>query len=135
MWTFVREHQADYDVVVNLAYDWLPLYLTPFLEVPVAHLVSMGSISDAIDAALVDVLAARPGSVAMHSRAQAASFPAIAERVRVVGSGIAPERYDVRLAADRPPYLGFVGRIAPEKGIDDAFAVAARPTCRSGRGG
>ena len=125
MWAFVREHQSDYDVVVNMAYDWLPLYLTPFLEVPVAHLVSMGSLSDAIDAALVDVLAARPGSVAMHSLAQAATFPAIAERVRVVGSGIAPQRYDVRLAADRPPYLGIVGRIAPEKGIDDAFAVAA----------
>ncbi len=125
MWTFVRERQPDYDVVVNMAYDWLPLYITPFLDVPVAHLVSMGSLSDAIDAALVDVLAARPGSVAMHSRAQAASFPAIAERVRIVGSGIAPERYDLRRAADHPPYLGFVGRIAPEKGIDDAFAVAA----------
>ena len=66
-----------------------------------------------------------PGCVAMHSAAQAATFPAIAERVCVVGNGIAMERYDVRPIADVPPVLGFVGRIAPEKGIDDVFAAAA----------
>ena len=91
-----------------------------------AHLVSMASINDVVDAALVDALAARPGCVAMHSHAQAATFPAIAERVRVVGNGIAVERYDVRASPPTSPRtLGYVGRIAPEKGIDDVFAVAA----------
>ena len=48
MWAFARERQAEFDVIVNLAFDWLPIYLTPFLEVPVAHLVSMASINDAM---------------------------------------------------------------------------------------
>ncbi len=126
MWQFVRLHDDDYDVVVNLAYDWLPLYLTPFLGVPVAHLVSMASLSDAIDAALQAVLDVRPGTVAVHSHAQAATFPAIAERLRVVGNGIAVERYDMYVAPDDPPYVGFIGRISPEKGIDDVFAASAR---------
>src|SRR5688572_28837131 len=38
MWEWVRAHQTDFDVVLNLAYDWLPMYLTPFLDVPVVHL-------------------------------------------------------------------------------------------------
>lgn len=125
MWEWVRVHQEHYDVVLNLAYDWLPFHLTPYLDVPVAHLVSMGSLNDAMDAALADVLALRPGCAAVHSQAQAATFPEVADRLRVIGNGIAVERYDVHLAADQPPYLGFVGRISPEKGIDDVFAIAA----------
>lgn len=125
MWEWVRAHQADFDVVLNLAYDWLPLYLTPFLEVPVGHLVSMASLNDAMDAAIVDLVAARPGAIAVHSQAQADTFPAVADQLRVVGNGIAVERYDVHLTADDPPYLGFVGRISPEKGIGDVFALSA----------
>ncbi len=124
MWDWVRDHQAHFDVVLNLAYDWLPVYLTPFLDVPVAHLVSMGSLNDAMDAALADLLAVRPGAAAVHSLAQAATFPTIADRLRVVGNGIAVERYDVHLTADEPRHLGFVGRISPEKGIGDVFAIA-----------
>jgi UDP-glucose:tetrahydrobiopterin glucosyltransferase len=125
MWEWVRRHQSHYDVVLNLAYDWLPFHLTPFLEVPVAHLVSMGSLNDAMDAALAEVLAVRPGCAAVHSHAQAQTFPEVADQLRVIGNGIAVERYDVHIAADQPPYLGFVGRISPEKGIDDVFAIAA----------
>lgn len=125
MWELARRRQGDVDVIVNLAFDWLPIYLTAFLDTAVCHLVSMASVNEVVDAALVDALAARPGCVAMHSRAQAATFPAITKRVRVVGNGIAVERYDLRPVADRPSQLAYVGRIAPEKGIDDVFAVAA----------
>lgn len=126
MWEWVRTHQHEADVVVNLAYDWLPFYLTPFLDVPVAHLVSMGSLNDAMDDAIARLLDVRPGAAAVHSRAQADTFPLLADRLRVVGNGIAVERYDVHLRADEPRYLGFIGRISPEKGIDDVFAVSAR---------
>jgi UDP-glucose:tetrahydrobiopterin glucosyltransferase len=125
MWDWVRRHQAQFDVVLNLAYDWLPLYLTPFLDVPVGHLISMASLNDPMDAAIADLVAARPGSAAVHSRAQADTFPSIADQLRVIGNGIALERYDMHLTADEPPYLGSVGRISPEKGIADVFALAA----------
>lgn len=126
MWSFVAEHQDEFDIVVNLAYDWLPMFLTPLLRVPVAHLVSMGSVNDAMDQALAELLAARPGSAAVHSHAQAATFPAVAHDLTVVGNGIAVERYEVHLVADSPAYLGFVGRISPEKGIIDVFALSER---------
>jgi UDP-glucose:tetrahydrobiopterin glucosyltransferase len=125
MWEWVRSHQDRFDVVLNMAYDWLPMYLTPFLDVPVGHLVSMASVNDAMDAALTDLVAARPRSAAVHSAAQAATFPAVAEQLRVVGNGIAIERYDFRRDADRPAHLGFAGRISPEKGIADVFALSA----------
>lgn len=126
MWEWVRAHQHAYDVVLNLAYDWLPLYLTPFLDVPVAHLVSMASINDAMDAAVAELVRVRPGSAAVHSQAQADTFPVPAGSLRVLGNGIAVERYDVHLTADEPAHLGFIGRISPEKGIADVFAASAR---------
>ncbi|MEX1106209.1 MAG: glycosyltransferase [Ilumatobacteraceae bacterium] len=125
MWEWVRAHEADFDVVVNLAYDWLPLYLTPFLRVPVGHLVSMGSLNDAMDDAIVGLLEMRPGAAAVHSIAQAETFPVPVDRFRVVGNGIAVERYDFRPTPDEPAHLGFIGRISPEKGIDDVFAISA----------
>lgn len=125
MWEWVRAHQHAFDVVLNMAYDWLPFYLTPFLEVPVAHLVSMGSVSDAMDAALHALLDARPGAAAVHSLAQADTFGPLSSRLRVVGNGIAMERYDLRERAAPGGPLGFVGRISPEKGIADVFAVSA----------
>ena len=125
MWEWIRAHQDHYDVVLNLAYDWLPMYLTPFLRVPVAHLVSMASLNDAMDAALRDLVRTQPLAAAVHSRAQADTFPDVADELHVVGNGIAVERYDVHLTADEPGHLGFIGRISPEKGIDDVFAISA----------
>ena len=57
--------------------------------------------------------------------AQAETFPGPVEQFRVIGNGIAVERYDLRPVADSPRHLGFIGRISPEKGIDDVFAISA----------
>src|SRR5689334_19645756 len=35
MWEWARAAQQRFDVILNLAYDWLPLYLTPFFDRPV----------------------------------------------------------------------------------------------------
>ena len=51
MWAFAREQQHRFDVIVNLAYDWLPLYISNTFHVPIAHLISMASsIASVIDA-------------------------------------------------------------------------------------
>jgi len=123
MWDEVRRRQWGTDVVVNLAYDWLPLYLSSFLNVPVAHLVSMPSLTDAMDEAMCSVAALLPGSVAVHTAAQAATFPCAGE-LRVLGNGIPVERYP--FVAEGNGDLAWVGRIAEEKGLDVAFAVAER---------
>src|SRR3954447_11494045 len=123
-------HQDDFDVILNLAYDWLPYYLTPFFTTtPLAHLVSMATLSDAMDSVITRAATLRPRNVAMHSQAQADTYPALtgpafSGTVPIIGSGIAVERYDLHIAADEPPYLGFIGRISREKGLDDVVAAA-----------
>ena len=125
MCEWARMHQDQFDVILNLAYDWLPYHLTPyFTETPLAHLVSMATLSDAMDDAIYRAAALRPHNVAMHSQAQADTFSTLAGRVPVIGSGIALERYDLHITADEPRYLGFIGRISPEKGLDDVVSAA-----------
>jgi UDP-glucose:tetrahydrobiopterin glucosyltransferase len=125
MWDRIVEMCDDVDIVVNLAYDWLPMYLTRFIEVPVVHLVSMGSLTDAMDGAIADVAARHPGRLAAHTRSQAATFDD-PSWFRLLASGIVTDRYDVRLSPDVPAYLGAVGRISPEKGLEDVAEVSAR---------
>jgi UDP-glucose:tetrahydrobiopterin glucosyltransferase len=111
--------------VVNLAYDWLPLHLTGLVTTPVVHVISMGSLTDAMDAAIASVAARHPGRLGAHTRSQAATF-GDPSWFRLLYSGIVTTRYDVRPSADAPGYLGVVGRISPEKGLQDVAEVSAR---------
>ncbi|MEN9217614.1 MAG: glycosyltransferase [Gloeomargarita sp. DG_2_bins_126] len=121
MWQAVQAQ--PWDLAVNLAYDWLPLYLTPFFDRPVLHLISMGSLLDYLDEILAQVCATSPQRVAMHTRAQAMTFgETIARQVTILGNGLDVRQYE--FCADPQPVLGWVGRIAPEKGLPDALAVA-----------
>lgn len=121
LWEAVRALETDYDLIVNWGYDWLPLYLTPFLHTPVAHVISMGSLQDTIDAAIAGVLRSFPGTVAVHSEAQAQTFAGI-EGLVILPCGMDLSAYTFRPRAE--PYLAWIGRIVPEKGLEDAFAVA-----------
>lgn len=124
MWDFVASHRHHHDIVVNLAYDVLPFERGRTFDTAVAHLVSMGSLNDAMDAAVRRALVEAPSSIAMHSRAQARTF-AGGDAATIVGSGIRVSDYTYVDDADPDGRLGFVGRIAPEKGLADAVQVAA----------
>jgi UDP-glucose:tetrahydrobiopterin glucosyltransferase len=121
MWDYARQVETEYDLLVNFAYDWLPFYLTPFFRRPIAHLVSMGSLSLAMDQAIEQVAVQFPGTIGVHSRAQAATFT-FAERCRCLENGLDLSRYQFQ--ATSKEFLAWVGRIAPEKGIEDAIAAA-----------
>lgn len=135
LWRRALTAQARFDVLLNLAYDWLPLWLTPHTRTPLAHLVSMGSVNAAI-AGLIAELSQMEGGrlagrLAFHTAAQAADFQLSAPPV-LVGNGFDLTRYHFRPAAGglagvdgAGPLLGWAGRIAPEKGLEDAAAVAA----------
>ncbi len=133
MWERVADLQDDIDIVVNLGYDWLSLYLTSFLAVPVVHFISMGSLNDAMDAAIHDLAQRFPNRLGAHSQAQAVTFDRRVDGVietvpfRILGSGVITDRYDVCLTPDaNPAYLGAVGRISPEKGLEDVAELSAR---------
>lgn len=121
MWEYARQVQSEYDLLLNFAYDWLPFYLTPFFQTPIAHLVSMGSLTDAMDHVIGQVAVQFPGTIGVHSHAQAATF-AFADRCRNVANGFDLSLYEFCPMPDRQ--LGWVGRIAPEKGLEDAVAAA-----------
>ncbi|MFM7423982.1 MAG: glycosyltransferase family 4 protein, partial [Elainella sp.] len=121
LWERAYQLQQDCDLILNFAYDWLPFYLTGFFERPVAHLISMGSLTDAMDQVIGQTLARFPGSMAVHSRAQAETFEFGAD-CRVLGNGLDLSQYQFRAEAEN--CLAWVGRIAPEKGIEDAILAA-----------
>ncbi len=121
MWDYARQVQSEYDLIFNFAYDWLPFYLTPFFSIPVAHLVSMGSLTQAMDEIIERVITQFPGTIGVHSLAQAATF-SFGDRARCVKNGIDVSLYN--FCAEPAPWVGWVGRIAPEKGLEDAVAAS-----------
>ncbi|HVA91348.1 MAG TPA: glycosyltransferase family 4 protein [Chloroflexota bacterium] len=121
MWEEARRRQAAYDVLVNFAYDWLPFWVTPFFATPVAHLVSMCTLLDAMDGVIGAVAEAFPGRVAMHTHAQAQTFP-FAGDCPILGNGLDLDLYPYNPTPKN--HLCWIGRIAPEKGLEDAAAVA-----------
>ncbi|MGF1497792.1 MAG: glycosyltransferase family 4 protein [Elainellaceae cyanobacterium] len=120
MWACARIWQQEVDVIINFAYDWLPFYLTPWFDRPIAHLVSMGSLTDAMDTVIGQTVQHFPGTVGVHSRAQAATF-GFGDRLRCLSNGLDLSHYAFQSQPDRA--LAWVGRIAPEKGIEDAIAA------------
>lgn len=123
MWHYAHQVQQQYDLLLNFAYDWLPFYLTPWFNRPVAHLVSMGSFYDAMDSAIAETVAQRPDSVAVHTRTQANTF-AFGDRFHILQNGFDLSQYHFQAHATNE--LAWVGRIAPEKGLEDALAAANR---------
>jgi UDP-glucose:tetrahydrobiopterin glucosyltransferase len=124
MWAEARSIQFDYDIIFNTAFDWLPFYLTPFFDQPIAHFVSMGSQIAAIDLAIERVAIDFPGTIGVCTRTQAETFK-FADLCNVVGgSGVDPAVYEY---CETPAAaLAWLGRISPEKAIEDAVAAAER---------
>jgi UDP-glucose:tetrahydrobiopterin glucosyltransferase len=121
MWDYARQVQANYDVIVNFAYDWLPLYLTPFFYTPIAHVISMGSLTDFMDQILEQVANNFPGTIGVHSQAQAATF-SFAGQCNCLLNGLDLSIYQF---SNKPnSTLAWIGRISPEKGLEDAVAAA-----------
>ena len=112
-----------FDAVLNLGYDWLPFWLTPTAPLPIFHLVSMGSVTEAMDAVIADVASWDQRRLAFHTASQAADF-ALPRPPVLVGNGFDLAAY--AFCGQPEPLLGWVGRVAPEKGLEDAAAAAAR---------
>lgn len=121
MWDYARQVQANYDLIVNFAYDWLPFYLTPFFTTPIAHFVSMGSLYEAMDQIVEQVAAQFPGTVGFYTPSQAATF-ALDRQCPCLSSGIDLSLY--QFCHYPAPYLAWMGRIALEKGLEDALQAA-----------
>ncbi|MFK8183573.1 MAG: glycosyltransferase family 4 protein [Phormidesmis sp.] len=123
LWDYGRQMQACYDLLVNFAYDWLPFYLTPFFTTPIAHFVSMGSLTNAMDQAVETMAFQYPHALGAYTQAQAATFPHTAAKDwTILSGGLDIDHYQY---CEKPNgFLGWVGRISPEKGLEDAIRAS-----------
>lgn len=121
LWDYARQHQGQFDLIVNFAYDWLPFYLTPFFQTPVAHFVTMGSLSEALDGAIEQMAAQFPGRLGACTRTQAETF-SCGDAFTILGGAIDLDLY--QFCPHPGDALAFLGRISPEKGLEDALAAA-----------
>jgi len=109
------------DVLLNMSYDWLPIWMTLNLEIPIAHIISMGSESSVISNLISKVYARYPNNFAFHSKMQANDYPFI-KKPTIIGNGFNLDNYIFQDSVKGP--LAWVGRVAPEKGLEDAVYVA-----------
>jgi glycosyltransferase involved in cell wall biosynthesis len=124
----VREHAAAYDLLHAHAYDWPAYTFGALLPLPVLHTLHLPAVNTAIRNVLAEVTRRDTGSgntrLASVSRACAGSYlPEVrVEDVIYNGLDLAPLPFGAAPASD--PYLLFAGRMAPEKGVADALAIA-----------
>jgi UDP-glucose:tetrahydrobiopterin glucosyltransferase len=109
------------DVLLNLSYDWLPIWMTLNVEIPIAHIISMGSESSVISNLISKVYSKRPDNFAFHTKMQANDYPFI-KKPTIIGNGFNLDNYIFQDSVKGP--LAWVGRVAPEKGLEDAVYVA-----------
>jgi UDP-glucose:tetrahydrobiopterin glucosyltransferase len=117
-----RQARPD-DVVLNFSYDWLPLFASDFLPCPLGSLVSMGALNRSLAWEIRRIADHHPCRLAFLSTAQTASF-GLTGPVRLIPPGLDLRQY--RYNAHPRRSFCWLGRIAPEKGLEDAFALAAR---------
>ncbi len=109
------------DVLLNMSYDWLPIWMTLNVDIPIAHIISMGSESSVISNLISKVYAKHPYNFAFHSKIQADDYPFIKKPI-IIGNGFKLDNYTFQNSLNGP--LAWVGRVAPEKGLEDAVYVA-----------
>ena len=110
------------DAVLNFGYDWLPLWITPWVNVRFFHLISMGNVANVMKDMIESLARFDQSCLAFHTQRQSSDFRLPSE-ARVVGNGFDLDEYTFRLETNGP--LGWAGRISPEKGLEDAAAAAA----------
>ena len=120
MLDYARQVQHEYDLIVNFAFDWLPFYLTPFFHCPIAHFISMGSMTEALDQIMTQVATNYPQTIGVYTKSQAATF-AFADTCEILSSAIDLSLY--QFVPHPGKTLAWLGRIAPEKALEDAVAA------------
>lgn len=123
MWREALSLQAQYDLILNFAQDWLPYYLTEFFHTPVAHIANMGAVNATTCAEMARVSRIFPGRVAVLSEAQAADLKDVRTPFLLsIGFDFAAYPF----CAQPTGGLIWAGRISKEKGLEDALKIAAQ---------
>jgi len=120
-WEHVIDIADGSDAVINFSYDWLPLWLTKTKLINTFHLISMGSESLIMREIISEISQLFPFQLAFHTKRQSQDYSLKTDPI-IVGNGFDIENYLFNENKNGP--LGWAGRIAPEKGLEDAVKVA-----------
>lgn len=121
MWDYAREVQADYDLILDFGYEWLPFYLSPFFSCPVLHYVCISSFTAVMNSAIARVAHLCPGTLGAHTRTQADTY-SVPEAFRILGGAVDLTQYE--FSPEPGDSFAWAGRISAEKGLEDAVAAA-----------
>ena len=123
LWEAVIALENQSDAVINFAYDWLPLWLTKTRGIKIFHLISMGAESKVMKEIISEISQLYPFQLAFHSNRQSKDYDLHTDPI-IVGNGFEKENYFFNKNKNGP--LGWAGRIAPEKGLEDAVQLASK---------
>ena len=121
LWETVIDLQNEYDAVINFSYDWLSLWLTKAKGIKIFHLISMGAESKVMKEIISEISQLFPNQLAFHTDIQSKDYSLNADPI-IVGNGFDKDNYFFNENENGP--LGWAGRIAPEKGLEDAVKIA-----------
>jgi glycosyltransferase involved in cell wall biosynthesis len=120
--------RASYDVVHNHAFDPPAIRLAASLPSPVVHTLHLPP-DPAMAAALVEARrSANPPTIAAVSTSHAAAWRAVAPVDVILPDGVPVDR--IPWSATGGTGAIFAGRFSPEKGADDAIAIARQAGVR-----
>tara|TARA_Y100001968_G_scaffold306358_1_gene323112 strand:- start:598 stop:1689 length:1092 start_codon:yes stop_codon:yes gene_type:complete len=121
LWEEAIELGQTADAVLNLSYDWLPIWISSYVRPQIFHLISMGAVSNVMKNLIKNLSESYPYKFAFHTYRQAADYELIIDP-NIVGNGFDLTNYELQPKGGGP--IGWAGRIAPEKGLEDAVSVA-----------
>ena len=118
----------EYDVVHAHAFDWPAYAYSSMLPLPVIHTLHLPMVDSNI-AKLLGVLAPPDGGPARVrlttvSQGCAAGWSPYCDIARVIYNGVDVAAIPFQAEPAAEPSLLFAGRISPEKGVEDALAIA-----------
>jgi glycosyltransferase involved in cell wall biosynthesis len=121
-------HAQDYDVVHAHAFDWPAYAYSSMLPLPVIHTLHLPMVDSNI-AKLLGVLAPPDGGPARVrlttvSQACSAGWAPYCAIAAVIYNGVDLAAIPFQAESAPQPSLLFAGRISPEKGVEDALAIA-----------
>ncbi len=121
LWEVAIDLANQSDAIINFAYDWLPLWLTKIQGIKIFHLISMGAESIIMKEIISEISQLFPSQLAFHTKRQSKDYTLKIDPI-IVGNGFDIESYVFNENENGP--LGWAGRIAPEKGLEDAVKIA-----------
>ena len=111
--------QSNFDLIINLSYDYLLFWFTFIFTTPIVHLVSMCNEHPSVQLIIKNILKTDKASIAFHTLAQCRTYTT--EHEHILYNGFDTSKY--QFYSTPKPGLVWAGRISVEKGLEEAIEI------------